>query len=341
MKLSSREAPGYFAKPDPRHTGLLIFGADAMRVALRRQEVVAGLLGKGDDLGLTRLAAGDVRRTPSMVADALKEVSMFSSGQRIVLVEDATDALAPALTIALEDWSPGDAYLLVTAGGLNARSKLRKAFEAHSNAYAVGIYDDPPSRAEVENMLTKEGLTDLPRDTMGAISDLAKALDPGDFRQFLTKLALYKRGDDTPLNSDDIAAVAPVSLDADMDDLLHIVAEGRTGEIGPTLRRLQSQGVVPVTLAIGATRHFRLLHSAASDPGGAAAGLSRARPPVFGPRRDRMARQASAWGLHKLESALTLLTDTDLTLRSASSAPPMAVMERALIRLAVMGGRRG
>ena len=45
MKLSPREAPGYFAKPDPRKSGLLIFGQDPMRVALRRQQVSAALLG--------------------------------------------------------------------------------------------------------------------------------------------------------------------------------------------------------------------------------------------------------------------------------------------------------
>jgi len=42
-----------------------------------------------------------------------------------------------------------------------------------------------------------------------------------------------------------------------------------------------------------------------------------------------------------LETALTLLTDTDLHLRSASqTAPAMAVMERALIRLAMLAGSR-
>jgi DNA polymerase-3 subunit delta len=43
--------------------------------------------------------------------------------------------------------------------------------------------------------------------------------------------------------------------------------------------------------------------------------------------------------MQRLEQALTLLTDTDLQLRSASRAPQMALMERALIRLAMMGRR--
>ncbi|MGB5871571.1 MAG: DNA polymerase III subunit delta, partial [Albidovulum sp.] len=108
------------------------------------------------------------------------------------------------------------------------------------------------------------------------------------------------------------------------------------GAIGPLMRRLEGQGVNPVTLCIGAMRHFRTLHAAASAPGGAAEGIARMRPPVFGPRRDRMLKQAQGWGMHRLEQALGLLVETDLTLRSTSRAPTMAVMERALIRLAMM-----
>ena len=44
MKLSPREANSYFAKPDAGKTGLLIFGSDAMRVALKRQEFLKSLL---------------------------------------------------------------------------------------------------------------------------------------------------------------------------------------------------------------------------------------------------------------------------------------------------------
>ena len=79
--------------------------------------------------------------------------------------------------------------------------------------------------------------------------------------------------------------------------------------------------------------------AAAADPGGPGAGVARLRPPLYGPRRDALVRQAQSWGLHKLEDALHLLTDTDLSLRSSARAPQMAVMERTLIRLAMMGRR--
>jgi len=340
MKLSGRDAAAYFRKPDPEAAGLLIFGQDAMRVAGRRQEVIAALVGPTgeEEMRLTRMNGADLRKDPAALLDAVKAQGFFP-GPRVAFVEEATDGLAKVMEAALADWQPGDAQIIVTAGQLTARSALRKAFEAHPRAFAAGIYDDPPSRDEVEATLAAAGLRDVGGDAMAAILDLSRALEPGDFRQTVEKLGLYMHGSDAPVTPEDLAACAPQSTEADLDDILHIVAEARTGEIGPVLSRLYAQGVGPVQLCIGATRHFRALHAAASDPGGAPAGLSRLRPPVFGPRRDRMARQAGSWGVSKLERALSALIETDLQLRSASRAPQGALVERTLIRLAMMGRR--
>ena len=341
MKLNARDASRYFGKPDPDRTGLLIYGPDAMRVALKRQEVIAALIGPQgeEEMRLTRIPGGDLRKDPAQLVDAIKSVSFFP-GPRVAFVEDATETAAPAILAALEDWAPGDAQIIVSAGQLKASSKIRKALEGHKNAYAVGIYNDPPSREEIEAELAKAGLAQIDPEAMTDLSNLSRELDPGDFRQTLEKLALYKHGDTTPATSDDVAACAPTSTEAALDDVLNIVAEGRAQEIGPVMSKLQAQGTQPVGLCIGATRHFRALYTAASDPGGAAQGISRMRPPIFGPRRDRMVRQASGWGAPKLEQALTILTDTDLQLRSAGqNAPAMALVERALLRLAMLARR--
>lgn len=337
MKLSGVAASRYFARPEPDRAGLLIFGADAMRVALKRQEVIAALIGpEGEsEMRLTRIPAADLRKDPALVQDAMKAQGFFP-GPRVTFVEDANDTIAPLLSAALKDWQKGDAGLIVTAGNLTKASALKKLFEDHPNTYAAGIYDDPPTREEIEATLQMAGLAAIDREAMNDLSSLARELDPGDFRQTVEKIALFKWGDSTPLTPADVAAMAPQTIEADVDDVLHAVAEAQAGAIGPLISRLSGQGVNAVTLCIGALRHFRTLHAAASDPGGAAAGIARARPPVFGPRRERMLKQAQGWGVHRLEQALQLLIETDLTLRSTSRAPTMAVMERTLIRLAMM-----
>ena len=340
MKLSGDAAAGYLRKPDPNHAGLLIFGADSMRVATKRQEAIAALVGPQgeEEMRLTRINAGDLRKDPALLDDAIKAQGFFP-GHRVAFVEDATDGLSKLVDTVLAEWRAGDAQLVVTAGSLTAKSPLRKVFEGHRNAMAIGIYDDPPNMSDIARAVTEVGLPQPGRDVMDSLFALANTLEPGDFRQTVEKVGLYKQGDDTPLTIADITANAPQSAEVDVDDVLDVVTSGQVDQLGPVLRGLYAQGVTPVTLCIGAMRHFRRLHVVASDPGGPGSGVARLRPPVFGPRRDKIARQVSQWGRDRLERALTALTDTDLQLRSASTAPQAALMERTLIRLAMMARR--
>ncbi|MBL9053914.1 MAG: DNA polymerase III subunit delta [Tabrizicola sp.] len=334
MILKGVEASRYCAKPDPARAGLLIFGADPMRVALKRQEVIAALIGpEGEgEMRLTRMSGGDLRKDASLILDAIKATGFFP-GPRVAFVEEASDSLADPIAAALKDWKPGDAVIVVTGGNLTGKSALKTLFEKHPSAVCIGLYDDPPSREEIEDALRKAGLSNIDREAMTDLTTLARALDPGDFRQTLEKIALYKFRDPSPLTPADVAAMAPSTIEAEVDDLIAAVAEARANAIGPLFRRLEGQGVQPVTICIGALRHFRILHGAAADPQGPGVGIQKAR--VNFKQKDAMGRQAGQWGTRALEQAVSILLETDLTLRSASKAPGMALVERALIRIAM------
>ena len=339
MKLSGRDAARFFARPDAGLAGMLLYGADAMRVALRRAAPGEALIGPDGaaEMRLTRISGAEVRRDPAAVADAAKAVGFFP-GRRVVLVDDATDATAPALRAALQDWRAGDAVLVVTAGALGGGSGLRKTFEAAKTAVAIGIYADPPGREEIEAALAGTGLALPDRETFADLEALAQGLDPGDFSQFLAKLALYKRGDAAPLSAEDIAACAPQAGEAEIDEVVALAADGSTGRLAVGFRRLGAR-VNPTGVTIAAGRYFRTLHAAACAADGPEAALARARPPVFGPRRARMAAQARALGAPELEKALTLIMDAELALRSGRPLPGPALVERLLVRIAML--RRG
>lgn len=342
MKLAPRDAAGFLARPDPRVPGILIYGPDVMRIAEKRQALIAAMVGpEGEaEMRLTRFAAADLRKDPAAAGDALKARGFFP-GPRAVLIEDATDGATESLKAALADWADGDAMLVVTAGQLAPSSKLRKTFEGDKRAFALAVYDDPPGRDEIEAMLRAENLTSLPPETLRDLTALAQTLEPGDFRQTLTRIALYKHGDAGPLTPAEVALLAPQSVDAGTDDLLHAVAEGRLQDVVSLMPRLAAQGVAPVGLCILALRHFRLLLALTADPRGPAQAIGTLRPPVFGPRRDRLLRQAQRWPRARVEGALADLTETDLTLRSSTRAPVQALVERVLIRLTTIAARRG
>ncbi|GGL53660.1 DNA polymerase III subunit delta [Wenxinia marina] len=343
MKLSGRDVAGFFRAPPSPLPAVLIHGEDAMRVALKRQELILKLIGpEGEgEMRLARIPAADLRKDGAAL-DAAMRAQGFFPGARVVFVEEATDGLAETIGAALADWREGDATVVVTAGQLSAKSALRKMFESDRRAVAIALYDDPPSEGEVMDLCASTGLAPPDGDGRAALMALSRDLSPGDFRQTVEKLGLYLHGEGRGPTAADVAVMAPQSHEADLDDLIAAVADGGRERIAEVLRRLYAQGVQPVGLCIAAQRHFRRLHAAASDPGGPAQGAGRLRPPVFGPRRDRLVRQAEAWGRPALERALDVLVETDLALRSAGqTAPAAALTERALIRLAMMAKGRG
>lgn len=340
MKLSKQDAQRFIQQPNIQFAAILLYGPDAMRVALQRQALVKAVVGPNaeEEMRFSRMTGAELRSDPARLQDALRARGFFP-GPRAVLLEEATDGLGPVLKEALEAASPDDAFLIVTAGQLTPRGALRKLFEPAKNAYAYAIYDDPPDRRDIERMIARAGLPPLSREAFGDIETLAQSLDPGDFEQFLNKLSLYAQG--VPeVSEEDVAAVAPVSTEADSDEVVSAVASGQTGRLPVLMSKMTAQGVTPISLLLAVTRHFRQLHQAASVGGPPDDALGRLRPPVMGPRRRMMSEQLRRWSLPQLEAALETLIDTDLGLRSARNLPDTAFLERALVRIAMMTARR-
>ena len=125
MLLKGAEISRYLTKPDPTRPALLIYGQDAMRVALKRAEAVASLTGENaeQEMRLTRLAGADLRRDTAALMDEIKATGFFS-GPRVVLVEDTPDTAAPAIRAALDAWAPGDAVIVVAAGACALASTI-------------------------------------------------------------------------------------------------------------------------------------------------------------------------------------------------------------------------
>lgn len=339
MKLSGRDAARWLARPGPE-AAVLLYGADAMRVALKRAALVEALAGPeaAAEMRLVRMSGAELRRDPAALIDAIKATGFFP-GPRVVLVEEAGDGNGEAASHALAAWAEGDARVVVTAGALRAGSGLRKAFEGARNALAIAVYDDPPSREEIADALSRAGVGAVAPPAAEAIEALSRSLDPGDFAQFLAKLALYKGADAAPVTLEEVEACAPGAGEPELDALVELAAAGEAQRLALELRRIGGQGAKAVSLAIAAGRHFRALHAAATAADGPEAALGRQRPPVFGPRRSRMVAAARAFGPARLESALGLITEADLALRSGGALPGLALVERMLVRIAMMRGR--
>lgn len=342
MKLNGRDAARFAARPDKAMAGALIWGDDGVTVAERSQQLCKAWLGEGDGAELRRsdISALEARRDAALIVDAMKSTGFFA-GPQLILVENATDAATAAISAALAAAGPNDGFLLVSAGSLMARSTLRKLFESARNAVTLPCYEEPLAREAVMRSLADQGAARVSEAALAEIEAITRGLDRGAARGFLTQLALYKLDDASEIGSADILAVAPDHGDGYIDALLEAVLDGRAGEIGRLLQRLESQGQAATSVVIAAGRQFRQMHQVLAAASGttledAAAQL---RPPVYGPRRDMLIRACRKWGVDHVEIAMRHVLETDRALRGSAGAAGYAALSRTLVRLTLMGAR--
>ena len=338
MKLTSRDVVSFFKSPPKGLAGVLIYGNDVMRVSDKRQQFVSSLLGpKADEeMRLTRISRENLKKAPEQAIDLCKAQGFFP-GERALLIEEANETVADAIITAIEEWQDGDAAIVVTAGSLKPSSSLRKFFEQKKNIFSVPIFDNPMTKFEVEKIITESGLQNVTQEILNQLVIIASELTPGDFKQSVNKLALYKLNDETPVTYQDLINCTPASNEAAIDEVLNVILAGNEFKVNQIIGRLRSQGVLPVTLVIAATRHFKALFSIVSNPGGVSAGATALRPPIYGPRKETLINQAQKWGPVKIKTAIKILTTIDLKLRSADQkVPEMSLVERHLIRIAML-----
>ena len=338
MKLTNRDVVSFFRSPPKGITGVLIYGNDAMRVSDKRQQLIKSLLGPNADeeMRLARISRENLKKAPDQALDLCKAQGFFT-GARALLIEEANDTIAEIISKAMDAWKDGDATIIVTAGSLKPSSSLRKFFEQQKNVFSVPIYDNPITKFDVEKIISDACLQNVTQESFSQLAEIALKLAPGDFKQCVDKLALYKLNDETPVTYQDIINCTPASNEADIDEVLNAVLAGNDFDVSQIVGRLRSQGILPVTLIIAATRNFKVVFSIISNPGGVNAGAAALRPPIYGPRKDALIKQAQKWGQEKIKMAIKILTATDLQLRSANQqAPQMALVERLFIRLAML-----
>ncbi len=342
MKLSGAIVGRFVRKPDPHIRGVLIYGDDPALVAARRDQLCQSILGDDSpELRLARLDAATARKDKAALFDALRETAFFG-GRRLVLVDSATDGLAATFAEALDESTEEDAFLLVTAGSLPARSKLRAAFESPAYAAAAPCYSDAASTEDVSEALLEFGLKLADSDAEGALRAQRADLDYGAYRQLLAKLSIYKLGDPSSLTVKDIADCAPSPDDPESHDIAAAALSGQVQHTAQALSRIQSNAAAGGALLIALSWQMKRLYglvSAVESGTPRDAAFKSLRPPVFGESRTRLSRQLDRWSLASLESAMRQVHEAQLSSRAAGGGQPDAAIGRALLRIAMMASR--
>jgi DNA polymerase-3 subunit delta len=336
VKIESRQVDAFLRKPDPRIRGIVVYGDDEGLVAERAVQLARQVCDDLKDPFRVVDIAGDVLKAdPARLADEFGAMSLMG-GRRVVRVRPAGDESAEALE-NLVAAGAGDALVVLEAGNLTPRSKLRVLAEAEACLAALACYADSAAELEalVEGAARERGLAVQPDALEWIVSRLGG--DRGQTRSEIDKLLTYKADDPgKTIVLDDALAVLGDTAAIDIDDVVAATFDGRLSALDRALDRVFAEGGNAVQLVRALQRHADQLGlvSAHAAQGSFEGAMFRARGlPRGGPVRQRFERQARAWPLPRLNAALQVILDAEIECKT-TGLPDQAIARRLCHRLA-------
>ena len=331
MKLGGKQAERFLQEPDPAVRAVLLYGPDA---GLRRERS-AGLLAKivedpHDPFRISEIGAAQLKDDPARLSDEAAALS-FGGGRRFVRVRDASDKIAPVLKDFLS-LSPGDAFVVVEADDLPARSALRKLFESAKNAAAMACYHDDARSLEafIRGFFAEAGV-DASREALAYLSSQLGG-DRELTRRELEKVLLFKGGQGEISLADAEACIGDSAL-LSLDDVALATASGNLGALERALGRSLLEGNAPVSILRGVARHLLRLHFVAGAGGPVEEAMRRLKPPVFWKNEAAFRAQAEAWQPESLARAMDRLMEAEAACKR-TGAPAELLASRALLEIA-------
>lgn len=294
-------------KIDSRSVGKVLGAPDNWRFVLLH----------GDDSGLIREHAAALTRRSAGSLDDPFRVSLLArddhprfeeeatalsldGGRRVVWVREATDGLATAVTSVLD--SPANSLIILEAGALPARGKLRKLAETRQDSASIGCYPEEGRALEgsVRRMLEERHVR-ISSEALGWLAGRLGA-DRAGVRNEVEKLALYA-GENGELHLDDLMLCIGDSGSASVDDAVFLAMEGDRAGADLALERALSEGANPVAVARVLLSHIGRLRrvKAELERGQSRADAMKAlRPPVFFKKQQSFERALDVWSLPAL-----------------------------------------
>ena len=324
MKVEPRRTQAFLADPGPARV-VLLHGDDEGMVRHRADVLTRAVLGAGDDpFRLAWLAREDHDR----LAEEAGAIAM-TGGRRVVRVRDAGDGLAAAVRRVGE--ARGDSLVVLEAGALPARSKLRALVEAMPAGAALACYPEEGRalRDTIEATLAASGVRASP-DALTWLADHLGA-DRAATRNELDKLALYA-GDAGRLSLDDARACVGDQAGTGFDDALFAATSGDVAMADRSIELALAEGLAPVAAARGLLAHLGRLQAGrlAMAGGLSAADAVRAmRPPVFFRRTGDVQRALELWSAARLAAAMEAVRRTELACKQTGA--PDALLIRHLV----------
>lgn len=341
MKIPAKNIDSFVKKPPAEAMAVLVYGPDEglirERLDLLTKSVVADIR---DPFNVVEFSADQLDDNPSRLLDEAQSISMLG-GRRVIRVREAADSMESNMKNVLAALRGGDNFILLEAGELSPRSKLRDLFERAENAAAIPCYveDERDIGRVIGDSLRAAGYS----FSSDAVVYMAANVtgDRAVARSEVEKLITYIGKDKKNITLEDVIACVGNSAALSLDHLARHVASGQFAEADRILSHVLSEGLPAVTVLRNLQNHFMRLHitKARMQKGETMeAAMMKLRPAVFFKVKPAFEAQLNGWTMGQMEQALTLLTGVEAKCKQTAN-DPQTLCSRAVLSLSQTGAK--
>ncbi len=320
-EVSSQRVAGFLANPGACRA-VLLHGEDAGLVRERAETLLRSVLGGAlDDPFRTAELSRDQAAKPGVLAGEAASLAL-TGGRRVVRLREATDAHTEALKEVLA--TPGDALILLEAGDLPKKSRLRTLAAAASEVMTIACYRERGAElsASIGRLLREQGVEAEPEALEWLSARLGE--DRMLLRREVEKIALYV-GESRRLTEEDAMACIAEGSALDLDEALMAATSGDLVTTDRALDAAFAEGAQPVAVLRAALRHVQRLHRAQST-GDSAESLR-----VFWRHKAAFDRALRLWPGAALEAASATLLEAERRTKTTAFRDVDLVLARAAV----------
>lgn len=327
MKLEAGRIDAYLKAPNPPVA--LIFGPDSGLVAERGLALVRAIPGaQHDPFRFAELHSPD---PASFLSEAT--AASLTGGQRVLRVREVGESLLKPLESLLK--SPPNTLLILEAGELTAKSKLRAYCEKSPQIAALACYAIDAARLPqiISTRLRAHNLTIDPDAAAWVAANVSG--EEGPLRQALEILTLYA-GAEPRLSLADVSAALADGGETSLNDAIDAVITGNPAATDRALSLAYDEGTSTIAILrvlLSELLRLRLAASAIASGASITQAMSAIRPPVFYKRQPTVTRALNLWTPTTLTEAIQITLKAEAACKQTLT-PDQPYCRQTLLALA-------
>ena len=336
MKIPPFKIDQYISNLPNDLRAALVYGPDEGLIRERAKNIGLKIVNDiNDPFLVSELSGAMLKAEPAILFDEAMAISMIG-GRRIVKIENCSDSDSKLFAEFLEK-PLGDAFILLMAGNLTAKSKLRALFEKSKNAASIACYPDNIQNLNqiITNKMQAANIT-IDRDCMGYLaSQLGN--DRAISNQEIDKLIIYL-GDRNIVTIDDIKASIGDNSLSSFDNIIYAAASGNAKKLDLALESAWSDNISPVPILRMMANHLiklQLVNAKSNAGGDVKSAMRYLYPPIFYQLEKQFISQLRPWSNPIIAMALPILLKAEADCKKTNQ-PAILIASRSLQHMAAI-----